>query len=234
MKLSFAAAAVVAVIATGCAGNFTNPQTSAAAGSAATGGASASASTLHQPAPQQLSPAVAAHIQVSNSVSPDESQAAAYCKQTGGQVEVRSALYGTNGPSTLQLAGVKSFCQYTANTSGGSRIHILLSTLYATKPTLAALAYIFAPPMGSCNGNPASCYCTLLGGSDQFGGTTGAGGGWYKKNSIDQVLEACVFPDMSSIDSWGLAYHSAGIIRGIDLTTVMRYKYTGDAHPYRR
>jgi putative hemolysin len=235
MKLSFAAAAVVAVIASGCAGNLTSPQTSAVAGSSGVASATAAnASSLHQPAPQQLSPAVAARIQVPTDTSPDESQAAAYCKQTGGQVEVRSAVYGTNGPSTLQLAGVKKFCQYTANTSGGSRIHILLSTLYATKPTLAALAYIFAPPMGSCNGNPASCYCSLLGGSDQFGGTTGAGGGWYKKNSIDQVLEACVFPDMSSIDSWGLAYHSAGIIRGIDLTTVMRYKYTGDAAPYRR
>ena len=62
---------------------------------------------------------------------------------------------------------------------------------------------------------------------DQFGGTTGAGGGWYKKKSIDQVLEACIFPDMSSIDSWGLAYHANGIIRGIDLTKVMRYKYPG-------
>jgi|HubBroStandDraft_2_1064218.scaffolds.fasta_scaffold284362_1 hypothetical protein len=236
MKLSFAAAAVVAVIATGCAGNLTNPQTSAVGGNSGIDSAhSAVASTLHQPASQQLSPAAAARIQVPNSVSPDESQAAAYCKQTGGQVEVRSAVYGTNDSDPLQLAGVKSFCQYTANTSGGSRIHILLSTLYSTKPTLAALAYIFKPAIGSCNGNPASCYCSLLGGSDQFGGTTGAGGGWYKKNTIDQVLEACVFPDMSSIDSWGLTYHAAGIIRGIDLTTVMRYQYGGsNAIPRRR
>jgi hypothetical protein len=28
---------------------------------------------------------------------------------------------------------------------------------------------------------------------------------------------------MSSIDSWGLFYNSANIIRGIDLTTVLRY-----------
>ena len=79
--------------------------------------------------------------------------------------------------------------------------------------------------MGSCGGNPASCYCSQLGASDQFGGTYGAGGGWFKKNSIDQTLEACIFPDMSSIDSWGLAYHANGIIRGIDLSKVMRYKY---------
>ncbi|HVN70341.1 MAG TPA: hypothetical protein VMU38_11920 [Candidatus Binatia bacterium] len=158
--------------------------------------------------------------------SADASAAAAYCKQTKGEVFVRYPLYGTNGSSPLRLAGERSFCQYTSK-KDGSRIHILLSTLYTTKPSLAALAYILAPPTGSCQGNPASCYCTLLGGSDQFGGTAGNGGGWYNKNSEDQTLEACIFPDMSSIDSWGLAYHANGIVRGIDLTKVMRYKYPG-------
>jgi hypothetical protein len=28
---------------------------------------------------------------------------------------------------------------------------------------------------------------------------------------------------MSSIDSWGLAYHSVGTIRGVDLDGVLRY-----------
>jgi hypothetical protein len=228
MKLSFAVAAVVAVIATGCAGNYNTSPQSSSLGSSGTGAArTAAAANLHQPAPTQLSPAVAAKFVVPNTIAPDEKQAAAYCRTTGGKVEIRSAVYGTNGSDPLQLAGVKYFCQYTDNTTGASRIHILLSTLYATKPTLAALAYILKPAIGSCNGNPASCYCSLLGGSDQFGGTTGAGGGWFKKNSIDQTLEACIFPDMSSIDSWGLTYHSDGIIRGIDLTTVMRYKYPG-------
>ncbi len=164
---------------------------------------------------------------LSDDAAGQNSGAAAYCRQTHGDVEVRRAVYGTNGSQLLFLAGVKTFCQYTRK-KDGSRIHILLSTLYTTKPTLAALAYILKPPpSSSCNGNPASCYCSYLGGSDQFGGTTGAGGGWYKKNAIDQTLEACIFPDMSSIDSWGLAYHTAGIIRGIDLTKVMRYKYPG-------
>ncbi len=157
----------------------------------------------------------------------EDAAAAAYCQQTGGLVERRRAVYGTNGSQLLFLAGKRAFCQYTKKRNG-SRIHILLSTLYTTKPTLAALAYILKPPpSGSCNGNPASCYCSQLGGSDQFGGTTGAGGGWYKKNGIDQTLEACIFPDESSIDSWGLAYHAHGIIRGIDLKKVMRYKYPG-------
>ena len=188
-----------------------------ACGNDLTGAAAAGAS-----APTTGSSAVSA----APAVDPTDAGAAAYCRQTHGEVEKRRAVYGSNGPTLLFLAGVKTFCQYTKK-KDGSRIHILLSTLYTTKPTLAALAYIMKPPSGSCQGNPASCYCSLLGGSDQFGGTTGAGGGWYKKDSIDQTLEACIFPDESSIDSWGLTYHANGIIRGIDLEKVMRYKYPG-------
>ncbi len=64
--------------------------------------------------------------------------------------------------------------------------------------------------MGSCNGNPGSCYCSLVGGTDLFGGINAAGGGWVLNTDPTDVLEMCVFPDMSAIDSWGLAYHSAG------------------------
>ena len=156
---------------------------------------------------------------------PETGDASAYCVQTGGKVIDRAPEYGTNGPpsSWLRLTGTRKFCQYTSHTDG-SRIHVLLETLYATTPTLAALAYYakVAPGEGG-GGNPASYYCTQLGGSDQFGGTTGAGGGWFGRDSKDAVLEACIFPDMSSIDSWGLFYNSASIIRGIDLTTVLRY-----------
>ncbi|MGA8762202.1 MAG: hypothetical protein WB562_04855, partial [Candidatus Sulfotelmatobacter sp.] len=110
----------------------------------------------------------------------------------------------------------------------GSRIHGSLSTLYTTEPTLAALAYYAqTPPNGQGQGNPASVYCTQLGGTDLFGGINAAGGGWVKIGTIDVVLEACIFPDNSTIDSWGLFYHSASIIRGIDLSTVLRY-----ANPY--
>ena len=150
--------------------------------------------------------------------------AAQYCTQSGGKVILRKPFYGTNGsPSTwLRLAGERNFCQFTAK--DGSRIHILLDTLYTEKPTLAALAYYNKPAMNSGgNGNPASFYCSQLGGSDLFGGATAAGGGWVGHHTEDKVLEACIFPDMSSIDSWGLTYNTAGIIRGIDLTTVMRF-----------
>jgi hypothetical protein len=151
--------------------------------------------------------------------------AAAYCKAQGGVVETRTAWYGTNGPNPLRLAGERSWCQFTLK-SDGSRIHLLLDTLYTKQPTLATLAYYAMVQPGQCHGNPASCYCSLLGGSDQFGGTNGNGGGWVTMDphSVDQTLEACIFPDLSSIDSWGLTYHSQGIIRGIDLGTVLRYK----------
>jgi putative hemolysin len=166
--------------------------------------------------------------------APDANAAAAYCRSTGGVVEHRSPVFGTNDPPQqwLVLSGYADFCQYTKGKgSASSRIHILLSTLTATKPTLAALAYYAKLPLKSANctggGNPASCYCTFLGGSDQFGGTNAAGGAWVLQNTTDVALEACVFPDLSSIDSWGLTYHSDNIVRGIDLGKVMKYHHKG-------
>src|SRR5580698_2516712 len=120
---------------------------------------------------------------------------AAYCTATGGLVEVRYAVYGTNNSQQnwLPLAGVEPFCQYTL-AADGSRIHLSLDTLFTTKPTLAALAYYAQVPWnGQGNGNPASYYCTQLGGSDSFGGVNPFGGGWVKFGAIDEVLEACIF-----------------------------------------
>jgi hypothetical protein len=154
----------------------------------------------------------------------DNSAERAYCTQTGGAIVRRYAVYGTNGSNPLRLDGVADFCQYAIK-KDGSRIHLLLDTLYAQKPTLAALAYYAkVQPNPGCQGNPASCYCSQLGGSDLFGGVNAAGGGWVNKHTVDQVLEACIFPDKSSIDSWGLTYHSQNIIRGVDLSKVLRYK----------
>ena len=51
-----------------------------------------------------------------------------------------------------------------------------LNTRRNTKqPSLAALAYYAEVPYGgTCSGNPGSCYCSQLGGSDLFGeGETG-------------------------------------------------------------
>lgn len=153
----------------------------------------------------------------------------AYCVSTGGEVETRIPVYGTNNAvkDWLILSGIQGFCQYTLP-ADGSRIHVSLHTLFTGKPSLAALAYYAETAWnGQGEGNPASLYCTQLGGSDLFGGINAAGGAWVKFNTIDVALEACIFPDNSTIDSWGLFYHSAGIIRGIDLSTVLKY-----ANPY--
>ena len=155
-----------------------------------------------------------------------ESKRAAHCTKTGGLVEYRKPYYNTNSdPSQwLVLAGGEVFCQYTKK-SDGSRIHISISSLTATEPSLAVLAYYAQVPWnGQGNGNPASFYCTQLGGSDSFGGVSPFGGGWVKFGAIDEVLEACIFPDNSTIDSWGLLYHSVNIIRGKDLANVLRFK----------
>lgn len=155
----------------------------------------------------------------------DLAAAAAYCVANGGEVENRAPYFNTNDdPSNwFRLSGDRKFCQFTLK-KDGSRIHILLSTLYTQQPSLAALAYYAKVLLqGGCNGNPASCYCSQLGGTDLFGGINLNGGGWVLKGAIDEALEACIFPDMSSIDSWGLAYHQADIVRGKNLVKVLRY-----------
>jgi hypothetical protein len=149
--------------------------------------------------------------------------AADYCTKNGGVVQTRIPEYNTNGGTALVLAGKRDFCQFTSQ-KNGSQINVLLTTLTAKLPSLAALAYYAEVQPGSCNGNPASCYCSLLGGSDLFGGINAAGGGWVLSTDPSDVLEACIFPDMSSIDSWGLTYHSQGIVRGKDLSKVLRYQ----------
>lgn len=228
MKLSIAAAiAAASIVVSGCSGNSGIGGTqSAAPGALAPAAAHSSfGAALRRVAAGQRAPG--SQMSASTVMTPDERAAANYCTKTGGTVYMRLPEYDTNDSNPLVLAGRQPFCQYTSS-SDGSRIHILLTTLYNKKPSLAALAYILKPPTGSCNGNPASCYCTLLGGSDQFGGDSGAGGSWVNLKSTDQDLEACIFPDMSSIDSWGLAYNANGIVRGIDLNTVMRYHYPGN------
>jgi putative hemolysin len=154
--------------------------------------------------------------------------ASAFCRAHGGAVQFRSPYANTNDDQAnwLRLSGGAAFCQFTAK--DGSRIALLLSTLYTTQPTLAALAYYAQTPLDekTCPGgaSPGSCYCTQLGGSDLFGGVSLNGGGWVlKSDPVDTVLDACVFPDMSSIDSYGLFYHSAKIVRGKNLKGILRF-----------
>jgi hypothetical protein len=151
-------------------------------------------------------------------------KAAAYCTAKGGLVQEREPYYGTNGGTPLRLAGKQEFCQFTSK-KDSSQINLLLSTLWTKMPSLATLAYYAEVTYnGNCNGSPGSCYCSQLGGTDLFGGINAAGGGWVLTTNSNDVLDTCIFPDMSSIDSYGLFYHSANIVRGKNLAKVLRYK----------
>jgi hypothetical protein len=147
-----------------------------------------------------------------------------WCTTGGGVVQTRIPTYGTNNSSTLALAQPRKFCAYTSH-NGDSTIYVLISTLVSRTPTLAALAYYAEVPYnGKCEGSPGSCYCSQIGGTDLFGGINAAGGGWVLDSNANDVLDACIFPDLSSIDTYGLFYHSAGIIRGRDLARKLKYK----------
>lgn len=161
--------------------------------------------------------------------------AAKYCTDNGGTVTTRYPAYNTNAPQEqwLRLAGSRDFCTFyaTADETGfQSQISIALDTLYADQPTLAVLAYLeplSLPPFTGAN--PSTLYCTKLGGSDVWGGQdNAAGGGWVTDASDSktnfQIVNMCVFPDGSAIDSWGLAYKANGVVRGQDLTKLVRYQ----------
>jgi putative hemolysin len=158
-----------------------------------------------------------------------------FCAQAGGNVRVRYPAYGTNTSAPLRLAGERRFCEFTGE--DGSSIVIAVDTLAAEEPTLAALAYLNPPPLdpGPPSGNPSSRYCSQLGGTDLFGGVSAAGGGWVLQDDpgagpapgappAGDVIAMCIFPDLSTIDSWGLTYHSSGIVRGADLEPLLRYR----------
>ncbi|HEX8708302.1 MAG TPA: hypothetical protein VF723_08675 [Pyrinomonadaceae bacterium] len=159
----------------------------------------------------------------------DASPAAQYCIQSGGVVQTRYPAYNTNGSSPLRLAGSAQFCQFTSSTDQ-SKINISLDTLYTQQPSLAALAYIFKPaytPDKNKSSNPMSVYCSEIGGTDLFGGPTG-NGAWVLENNPSDIVAMCVMPDLSMIDDAGLFYHTAGFIKGVDLTKYLRFKPTGE------
>jgi putative hemolysin len=152
--------------------------------------------------------------------------ASKYCRKTGGVVQVRNAWYSTNTGAQVRLNGTATFCHYRAKDK--STIDIDVKTLYSTTPTLAALAYYAEIKVSKmCRkylADPAVCYCRQqLIGADFF--TTG--GSWVtagQRPNGNNRTPFCVFSDFSVIDSWGLTYHSAGIVRGMDLSKVLRYK----------
>ncbi len=161
-----------------------------------------------------------------------QSPAAAYCAQSGGAVETRSPFYDTSASNPLQLAGSMQLCVFTFQ-SDKSRIFVALDMLYTEQPTLAASAYLAKPPLksGPPSANPSSIYCSQLGGTDLFGGVSASAGGLAREGGADAIA-MCIFPDLSTIDSWGLTYHSNGTIRGADLTNLLRYKPTQSPHVF--
>jgi putative hemolysin len=176
-----------------------------------------------------LAPA-AALAQADDPEGPEVLGAALYCAQSGGNVRRRYPAYGTNNATPVRLAGERRFCEFQA--PDDSRIAVALDTLYAAEPSLAALAYLTPPALGNVppGVNPSSVYCTQLGGTDEFGGRSAAGGGWVLQAPAApaaagaDVIAMCVFPDLSSIDSWGLTYHADGTVRGADLAPILRYQ----------
>ena len=163
-----------------------------------------------------------------------DAQAADYCEQRGGEVQTRTAYFGTNGDQAnwLALGETTTMCRFQADDEAKSRIYVDLTTLSSAEPTLAALAYLSQVPMPASSGgaNPASGYCTKeLSGSSTFGAIGASGGGWVAKGDPDDVVvNLCVFPDLSFIDEWGLAYHSTGTVRGTNLATAMEYQPGAD------
>ena len=139
-------------------------------------------------------------------------------------MQTRYPEFGTNGANPLVLANPRDFCEYTSQ-DGSTHIDVLLTTLVPTKPSLAALAYYAKTKVNlkNCQGGPGSCYCSLIGGTDEFGGITLAGGGWVLSTDVNNVLDVCAFPDLSAIDAYGLFYHSHGIIRGQNLKGLLRF-----------
>ncbi|MGA7730017.1 MAG: hypothetical protein WCD37_01965 [Chloroflexia bacterium] len=181
----------------------------------------------------------------------DNDAAVQYCKDKGGTVRVRYPVYGTNNPQSqwIRLGNDKTLCEFSMQGSGGgtdltsiqvtptpasgsdanvTRIMVDVNTLYSDKPTLAATAYLAKIPLKQSGGaNPAAVQCNRLGGTDQFGPNSAAGGGWVSDDADTfQVISMCLFADDSMIEEWGIAYYSAGIIRGADLKPLFRWQPT--------
>mgnify|MGYP003694253689 CR=1 FL=1 len=122
-------------------------------------------------APIQAAAPESTHNRLRRCIRP-ECRRAAHCVAKGGVVEVRTPYWNTNDDNPdnwLRLAGSRSFCEFTAD--DGSRIHVLpIDAVHATaisSPRWPTTSGRKLQP--GCHGNPASCYCTQLGGSDSFG-----------------------------------------------------------------
>jgi putative hemolysin len=158
-----------------------------------------------------------------------EGQAAVeWCTSHGGSLVERHPASMASSDKPTALGPAVQFCEFTGGEGvdpADSRISVRLSTLASDQPSMAATAYFTKPALPESGGsaNPASVYCADLGGAE-LGGQLAPDGGWVNSNDAKDIAELCVFPDLSIIDSWGLAYHTMGTIRGADLADVFRWK----------
>jgi putative hemolysin len=154
--------------------------------------------------------------------------AAEWCTSHDGTVVERYPASNASSETPVALGSPIRFCEFTGGEGADpsdSRISIRLTTLASDQPSMAATAYLTKPEMAESGGsaNPASVYCADLGGAE-LGGQLAPDGGWVNTADATDVAELCVFPDLSIIDSWGLAYHTMGTIRGADLEPIFRWK----------
>jgi putative hemolysin len=150
----------------------------------------------------------------------------AWCTSHDGTVVERYPASMATSDTPVVLGAPVQFCEFTGGNGADpadSRISVALTTLASSEPSMAATAYLTKPAMSERGGsaNPASVYCADLGGVE-LGGQLAPDGGWVNSEDMSDVAEMCVFPYLSIIDSWGLAYHTMGTIRGANLESVFR------------
>lgn len=162
----------------------------------------------------------------SSGSTPDAAAAAASCVEKGGDMQYRQPTFGTNNaPSSwVELGDPVPTCRFRMGEGdSATAIYVDPVTLSSPRPTLAALAYLAKAPVPQvAPANPASQLCVDLGGAVSYG--NGAeGGGLVQKDDPIEVVAVCTFADGSFIDEWGIAYYSAGTVRGADLKPLFRF-----------
>jgi putative hemolysin len=178
---------------------------------------------------------IAAGLSIFVSFSPatamqEDPAAAEWCASHDGTVVERFPASGASTDAPTALGAPVRFCEFTGGQGADpadSRISVRLTTLASEEPSMAATAYLTKPalPDGGGSANPASVYCADLSGAE-LGGVLAPDGGWVNSADKSDVVQMCVFPDLSIIDSWGLTYHTQGVIRGADLAPLFRAKPT--------
>jgi putative hemolysin len=154
--------------------------------------------------------------------------AAQWCVSHQGTVVERYPASNATSDAPVTMGPTVRFCEFTGGEGtdpSDSRISVRLTTFASDQPSMAATAYLTKPEMGESGGsaNPASVYCADLGGVE-MGGQLAPDGGWVNGADATDVVQMCVFPDLSIIDSWGLAYHTMGTVRGANLEPLFRWK----------